>query len=357
MNIYRVSAAISWQINSPSSYSVKTPLNGAHQIFHTEVPEVFQAHVTHQFYQLEEIEIMKPNEADPSSARYAIFPDVFIVPTDSACKIIGTGNIVSRLEPQLRAEAWIDYNSAKQLRVGLGDKIWIRLWNEKSDGFLIFQYHLRGILKPYSEINMASPPALHGLVLLEEGNVTDQLMSALLYSSNSTAYKATYQHVLLGSSPENAGSYAIASKWEKVQMGFVYLISPHQREGLLTFVIASVVLIVVLTYKETSRVINKLLYPASVLIAMGISPVVIKIHVIFLQYVCFITTSLLASLVLKFFLFHYFSGYYLNLGLVFVNIFFWLMLFTLALIIHLPLRKLLNLSILTMGCQRGDVAV
>ena len=140
-------------------------------------------------------------------------------------------------------------------------------------------------------------------------------------------------------------------------MGFVYLISPHQREGLLTFVIASVVLIVVLTYKETSRVINKLLYPASVLIAMGISPVVIKIHVIFLQYVCFITTSLLASLVLKFFLFHYFSGYYLNLGLVFVNIFFWLMLFTLALIIHLPLRKLLNLSILTMGCQRGDVAV
>lgn len=357
LNNYDIVSAVDWYRNLNSPFVGKVPIDLQEGFDVQPLPAFLEEYAKIAAIEINGVTVSKPNFADPGYAQYAKSTNVLIAPEHLFADIVGAGNILKLLPSSdlTRRGAWLDYNTAKKIRCNVGDLIWIPSWERNGQSqMILFEFEIRGIVKPF--INIITPIndsfPFDGIVLLEESHITGQYLSTIPGQHDRVGVRGAYFHILLSSRPGKNNGCVVLSKSEAVKAGLTQVWS--ELTGFLVLVISAIILILLVNYRETSRVLNSSMYPASLLVSLGVSTASIKKHFLFLQYTCFATASLMSLLGLKYFLFHFMLGRYFGPGLIILNIIFWGLIFSISLLTNRHVACMNSLNITTLDEKRGN---
>ncbi|WP_156946513.1 hypothetical protein [Desulfitibacter alkalitolerans] len=97
--------------------------------------------------------VAKPNAKDPVFLPNSSYANVILSNEREIPSVMGKGNILyTNNKANQLPKAWIDYNTAKRLKISLNDTIWVLYIKEEENGMpvrLDLEFQVYGLLRPY----------------------------------------------------------------------------------------------------------------------------------------------------------------------------------------------------------------
>lgn len=279
--------------------------------------------------------VAKPNYDDPRYLPYSYFPNVIFVPEGKLASIIGGYNILKSLKKEnTHTKAWVDYNTAKKLKSGIGDIVWVPHYKHvdkyQKPIRVDLEVQIYGLLRPYFSL-LPNNSNEDGLVIIELDNITSEFFNNRelrpIYKSveeNVKDDKSYFYYMLLKEIPNNIiNNDRFLNREEYLQAAvhkFGWDVSSENvklwrdvlRPSL--FIIFPLILLFAVMSRELKRYCHDIYYPASLLITLGASPNKVMTSIIIQQVFIFISSLALAIIIIKYALFQLLFDTFFSIG-------------------------------------------